>query len=137
MICCCNYTFVYDIFRSTFTFQRAFILFSTGAIFPLLDNRTECIGTGQRIECLGKGLVKADWLRFGKNRLHVCFNGMRFGSCCSWSFSCSRSSLTSSIAYQQVSCRNVAWKILRDGQNLSWLSKFSLYEAVDYIGCCF
>ena len=31
--CCCNYTFVYDIFRSTITFQGTFFLFSTVTIF--------------------------------------------------------------------------------------------------------
>ena len=35
-------------------------------------------------------------VRFGKNR-------MRFGSCCSWSFSCSRSSLTSSSTFSNCS----------------------------------
>ena len=36
MTCCCNYTFVYDILRSTFTFQRTFLLFSTVTMFRLL-----------------------------------------------------------------------------------------------------
>ena len=33
--CCCNYTFVYDIFRSRLTFQQAFLFFSTVTIFCL------------------------------------------------------------------------------------------------------
>ena len=55
------------------------------------------------------------------------------------------------IAYQQVSGRNLASKIsllvlLSDGQNLSWLSRFSLFEVLGYMGyyflifffyCCF
>ena len=46
------------------------------------------------------------------------------------------------IAYQQVSGRNLASKIsssvlLSDGQNRSSLSKFSLFEVLDYMGCCF
>ena len=59
-------------------------------------------------------------------------------------FFCSRSSLTSyqlfPIAHQQVSGRNLASKIslsvlLSDGQNLSWLSRFSLFEVLGYMGC--
>ena len=42
-------------------------------------------------------------VRFGKNRLYVNINGMRFGSCCSWSFSCSRSSLTSLSTFSNCS----------------------------------
>ena len=42
-------------------------------------------------------------VRFGKNRLYVNINGMRFGSCCSLSFSCSRSSLTSLSTYSYCS----------------------------------
>ena len=42
-------------------------------------------------------------VRFGKNRLYVNINGMRFGSCCSWSFSCSRSSLTSLSTFSKCS----------------------------------
>ena len=56
------------------------------------------------------------------------------------------------IAHQQVSGRNLASKIslsvlLSDGQNLSWLSRFSLFEVLGYMGyyfliffffyCCF
>ena len=46
------------------------------------------------------------------------------------------------IAHQQVSGRNLAPKIslsvhLRDGQNLSWLNKFSLFEVLGYMGWCF
>ena len=46
------------------------------------------------------------------------------------------------IAHQQVSDRNLASKIslsvlLSDGQNLSWLSKFSLFEVLGYMECCF
>ena len=46
------------------------------------------------------------------------------------------------IAYQQVSDRNLASKIflsvlLSDGQNLSWLSRFYLFEVLGYMGCCF
>ena len=45
------------------------------------------------------------------------------------------------IPHEQVSGRNLASKIslsvpLSDGQNLSWLSKFSLFEVLDYMGCC-
>ena len=36
MTCYCNYTFVYDIFRSAFIFQRTFFLFSTVTIYQLL-----------------------------------------------------------------------------------------------------
>ena len=41
-------------------------------------------------------------VRFGKNRLCVNINGMRFGSCCSWSFSCSRSTLTSLSTFSKL-----------------------------------
>ena len=46
------------------------------------------------------------------------------------------------IAHQQVSGRNLASKIslsvlLGDGQNLSWLSRFSLFEVLGYMECCF
>ena len=46
------------------------------------------------------------------------------------------------IAHQQVSGRNLASKIflsilLSDGQNLSWLSRFSLFKVLGYMGCCF
>ena len=46
------------------------------------------------------------------------------------------------IAHQQVSGRDLASNIslsvlLSDGQNLSWLSKFSLFEVLGYMGCCF
>ena len=46
------------------------------------------------------------------------------------------------IAHQQVSGRNLASNIslsvlMSDSQNLSWLSKFSLFEALGYMGCCF
>ena len=46
------------------------------------------------------------------------------------------------IAHQQVSGRHHALKIsfsalLSDGQNLSWLSRFSLFEVFGYMGCCF
>ena len=45
------------------------------------------------------------------------------------------------IAHQQVSDRNLASKIslsvlLADGQNLSWLSRFSLFEVFGCKGCC-
>ena len=45
-------------------------------------------------------------------------------------------------AHQQVSGRKLASKIplsvlMSDGQNLSWLSKFYLFEVLDYVGCCF
>ena len=58
MTCCCNYTFVYDIIRCTFTFQRTFLLFSVvtmvcllvfsiGQLFAMwLDNRTHIGCTG-------------------------------------------------------------------------------------------
>ena len=46
------------------------------------------------------------------------------------------------IAHQQVFGRNLASKIslsvlLCYGQNLSWLSRFSLFEVFGYMGCCF
>ena len=46
------------------------------------------------------------------------------------------------IAHQQVSGRNLTSKIslsvlLSDGQNLSWLSRFSLFEVLGYMGYCF
>ena len=46
------------------------------------------------------------------------------------------------IAHQQVSGRNLASEILilvllSHGQNLSWLSRFSLFEVLGYMGCCF
>ena len=46
------------------------------------------------------------------------------------------------IAHQQVSDRKLASKIslsvlLSDGKNLSWLSKFSLFEVLGYMGYCF
>ena len=46
------------------------------------------------------------------------------------------------IAHQQISGRNLASKIslsvlLSDGQNLSLLSRFSLFEVLGYMGCCF
>ena len=45
------------------------------------------------------------------------------------------------IAHQQVSGRNLASNIslsffLSDGQNPSWLSQFSLFDVLGYIGCC-
>ena len=81
---------------------------------------------------------------FGKNRLYVNINGMRFESCCSLCFSCSRSSLTSlsSFVHQQVSGRNLASEIslsvlLSDGKNLSFMSRFSLFDMLGYMGYCF
>ena len=70
---------------------------------------------------------------------------MRFGSCCSLSFSCSRSSLVDQlflIAHQQVSGCNLASKmslsvLLSDGQNLSWLGRFSLFKVFGSMGCSF
>ena len=46
------------------------------------------------------------------------------------------------IAHQQVTGRNLASKIslsvlLSDGQNLSWLSRFSLLEVLGYMRYCF
>ena len=46
------------------------------------------------------------------------------------------------IANLQVSVRNLASKVslsvvLSDFQNLSWLSRFFLFEVFDYIECCF
>ena len=46
------------------------------------------------------------------------------------------------IAHQQVSDHSLASKIflsvlLSDGQNLSWLSRFSLLKLFGYMGCCF
>ena len=46
------------------------------------------------------------------------------------------------IVHQQVSVRDLASKItlsvlMSDGQNLSWLSRFSLFELLGYMGCCF
>ena len=46
------------------------------------------------------------------------------------------------ITHQQVSDRNLTSKIflsvlLSDGQNLSWLRRFSLFEVFGYMGCCF
>ena len=46
------------------------------------------------------------------------------------------------MAHQHVSGRNLASKIslsvlLSNGQNLSWLSKFSLLKVLGYMGCCF
>ena len=46
------------------------------------------------------------------------------------------------IAHQEVSGLNLASKIslsvlLSDGQNFSWLSRFSLFEVLSYMGCCF
>ena len=46
------------------------------------------------------------------------------------------------ITHQQVFDHNLASKIflsvlLSDGQNLSWLSRFSLSEVFGYMGCCF
>ena len=85
-------------------------------------------------------------VRFGKNRLYVNINGMHFESCCSWSFSCSRLSLISSSTFPNwsstSSVRNLASKIylsvlLTNGQNLSWLRKFSLFEVLGYMECCF
>ena len=48
----------------------------------------------------------------------------------------------SPIPHKQVSGCNIASKIslsvfLSDAQNLSWLSRFSLFEVLDYMGCCF
>ena len=42
-------------------------------------------------------------VRFGKNWLYVNINRMCFGSCCSWSFSCHRSSLTSLSTFSNYS----------------------------------
>ena len=45
-------------------------------------------------------------VRFGKNRLYVNnIHGMRFGSCCSLSFCCSRSSLTSLSIFSNCSSK--------------------------------
>ena len=46
------------------------------------------------------------------------------------------------IVHQQVSVRDLVSKItlsvlMSDGQNLSWLSRFSLFELLGYMGCCF
>ena len=46
------------------------------------------------------------------------------------------------IAHQQVSGCNIGSKIsfsvlLSDGQNLSWLGRFFLFEVLGYIGCRF
>ena len=45
-------------------------------------------------------------LRFSKNRLYVNIHGMRFGSCCSLSFFCSRSSLTSLSIFSNCSSKS-------------------------------
>ena len=47
--------------------------------------------------------LRTNAVRFGENRLYVNINGMGFGSCCSWSFSCSRSSLTSLSTFSNCS----------------------------------
>ena len=46
------------------------------------------------------------------------------------------------ITHQQVSDRNIASKIflsvlLSDGEHLSWLSRFSLFDMFGYMGCFF
>ena len=46
------------------------------------------------------------------------------------------------IAHQRVFDRNLPSKIflsvlLREGQNLSQLTRFSLFEVYGYMGCCF
>ena len=46
------------------------------------------------------------------------------------------------VAYQQVSDCNLASEIflsvlMSDGEDLSWLSRFSLFEVFGYMGCCF
>ena len=84
---------------------------------------------------------------FGKNRLYVNINGMRFGSCCSWSFFVIFFRLLSAyklflIAHQQFYGRNLASKIslsvlLGDGQGLLWFNRFSLFEVLGHMGCCF
>ena len=74
-------------------------------------------------------------VRFGKNRLCVNINGMRFGFCCSWSFSCSRSSLTSLSTFSKllickflvVTFKNLSFS------SLLWWSKFLLAEQVFFI----
>ena len=82
-------------------------------------------------------------VKFGKNRLYVNINGMRFVLDL---FLVVDRLLQAYqlflIAHQQVSGRNLAPKIslsvhLRDGQNLSWLNKFSLFEVLGYMGWCF
>ena len=47
--------------------------------------------------------LQATAVRFGKNRLYVNINEFRFGSCCSRSFFCRRSSLTSLSTFSYCS----------------------------------
>ena len=79
-------------------------------------------------------------VRFGKNRLYVNINRMRFGSCCSRSFSCNRSPYTSLSTFPN--CPSTSSKIflsvlMNNGPNLCGLSRFSLFKVFGYMVCCF
>ena len=93
-----------------FLFQREYLIFLT---LPFLIHVPPIISF--RFLFLLKAVIGCSWnnsrrfltvwgilqflqttaVSFHKNRLHVNINGIRFGSCCSWSFSYNRSSLAS------------------------------------------
>ena len=75
-------------------------------------------------------------VRFDKNWLHVNINGICFGSCCSWSFSCSRSSLTSLSTFSNCSSTSFcSWPCLKNHSFSSheWWSKSFLVEQILFI----
>ena len=76
-------------------------------------------------------------VRFGKNRLYVNINGNRFGSCCSQSLFCSRSSLTSLSTFSSCSLLTRFWlkpcfKNL-SFSSLEWWSKSFVVEEILFV----
>ena len=71
-------------------------------------------------------------VRFGKNRLYVNINRMRFGSCCSRSFSCNRSPYTSLSTFSnQKSFFQFSWIMVQI--SLGWAdSLYSKFLAIWY-----
>ena len=79
MTCCSNYAFVYDILRSTFTFQQTFLLFSTVTLFRLL-----VFSIGQLfVVCLDNGTnIERTWIHyFYSISIEYLYNWLFWGKC--------------------------------------------------------
>ena len=83
---------------------RVFPIISFWFLFPLKAVIGYSLNNSRRFSLVGRmfKFLRTTAVRFGKNRLYVNINRMRFG-CCSWSFSCSRSSLTSLSSFSNCS----------------------------------
>ena len=67
-------------------------------------------------------LLQTIAVRFGKNQLYVYINAKRFGSYCSWSFSCSRLSLTSLSTFSNCSSTSFwLWPCFKNLIQFPWV----------------